>query len=239
MDISVEKLILHLDSPDYKIRKAAAEKLGELCDPATVDPLIITLGDENAEVRRAAAEALDPLGECDIARAVFDLFEGEDDSLKNLAALNDPRVVPILIHAMDRGEYNFRSTAIDALGRLRDTRALGPLLDALNDKYFGIRRDAVDALGRIGDPGIIEALVNALDDEAPWVRKASAIALGKIGKRIYPPVFEPEQLKNIESAIEKLKTLTPVSSDEQSNKVRKAAWEALKILEPKLEEIKE
>ncbi len=75
----VDGLINALNHRDYRIRKKAAEALGEMKDKEAVDALIKTLKDENSEVRKAAAYALGRIGD---ERAVKPLVEAlKDESL--------------------------------------------------------------------------------------------------------------------------------------------------------------
>jgi len=75
----VDGLIKALNHRDYRIRKKAAEALGEMKAKEAVDALIKTLKDENPEVRKAAAYAL---GRIRDERAVRPLVEAlKDESL--------------------------------------------------------------------------------------------------------------------------------------------------------------
>jgi len=75
----VEGLVEALNHRDYRIRKKAAEALGEMKAEEAVDALIKTLKDENSEVRKAAAYALGRIGD---ERAVRPLVEAlKDESL--------------------------------------------------------------------------------------------------------------------------------------------------------------
>lgn len=75
----VDGLKESLKHRDYKIRKKAAEALGEMKAKEAVDALIKTLKDENSEVRRAAARALGRIGD---EKAVKPLVEAlKDESL--------------------------------------------------------------------------------------------------------------------------------------------------------------
>ena len=75
----IDGLINALSHRDYRIRKKAAEALGEMRAKEAVDALIKTLKDENSEVRKAAAYALGRIGD---ERAVKPLVEAlRDESL--------------------------------------------------------------------------------------------------------------------------------------------------------------
>lgn len=119
-----------------KWRRAIAETLAAIGEPA-VSPLVAGgLTDSSKRVRRCAARALGLIGS-----AVEEAFEGL------LAALDDP-------------SPSVRLLAIDALGQIGDPRAVGALVALLDDKDDDVREAAVDALGEIGEPAL-EALREA------------------------------------------------------------------------------
>jgi hypothetical protein len=72
-----ESLIQALEFlPDWRVRKAAAEELGQKGGSRGVDPLIGALADRNKNVRAAAAEALGYVGD---ARAIEPLIAASND----------------------------------------------------------------------------------------------------------------------------------------------------------------
>ncbi len=75
----IDGLIKALNHRDYRIRKKAAEALGEMKAREAVDALIKALKDENPEVRKVAAYALGRIGD---EKAVKSLVEAlKDESL--------------------------------------------------------------------------------------------------------------------------------------------------------------
>jgi HEAT repeat protein len=116
-----------------KWRRAVAEALAEIGEPA-VPPLAAEgLTDSSKRVRRCAARALGLIG------------SAADEALEGLvAALDDP-------------SQSVRLLATDALGEIGDPRAAAPLVALLDDKDDEVREAAVDALGEIGEPAL-EAL---------------------------------------------------------------------------------
>jgi hypothetical protein len=93
--------------PNHGVRRAAAEALGRLGDPAAVPDLRERLrADENWSVRQAAAQALGRLG--------------------------DPAAVPDLLERLrsDDEPWNVRSGAAGALGRLGNTTGLSELVQS-------------------------------------------------------------------------------------------------------------
>ena len=75
----IDGLIKALNHRDYRIRKKAAEALGDMKAKEAVDALIKTLKDENSEVRKAAAYALGRIGD---EKAIKPLAEAlKDESI--------------------------------------------------------------------------------------------------------------------------------------------------------------
>lgn len=62
--------------PDWRVRKAAAERLGQEGGSRGVEPLIVALADRNKNVRAAAAEALGYVGD---TRAIEPLIAASND----------------------------------------------------------------------------------------------------------------------------------------------------------------
>lgn len=150
----VQGLTTFLIDPAHSVyeRKQAAEALGELGDPAAVEPLIQTL---NTWVT-AGTNDLDEIGTVAVA----------------LGKLGDARAVEPLIAALQakRWKMSTKRDIIAALGSLRDSRAVMPLIQSLLSKgeYESSSYDTVlSALNGIGDSAFVpltEALPGLRDE---------------------------------------------------------------------------
>jgi len=107
------------------VRVAAIACLGQLGDPASVEPLTAMLDDPDWEVRAAALEALGRLGD----RRAFE---------------------PVAARLHD-GDQEVRLQAAEALGRVGDERVIEKLVLTMLDEHSGVRQAAARALNRI-DP---------------------------------------------------------------------------------------
>ena len=105
----VDGLVEALTNNDARLRKEAAEALGELGDRCAVEPLIRALGDSDLYVRSRAAEAL--------------------------GALGYPQSVEPLIRALGDQFADVYERAAEALGRLGDQRAIDPLVKKLFETH--------------------------------------------------------------------------------------------------------
>ena len=133
--------ILESDSPNYHEKQMAAEALGNIGDPSTVEPLVSALQfDRHEGVRCAAAEALGKLG--------------------------DLRSLHFLIHTLHNDVVPaVRASAAKALEDLGTSNASDALLIALNDSSPDVLFRVVQALQVVGDSRAIEPLNQLIADE--------------------------------------------------------------------------
>jgi HEAT repeat protein len=189
--------------------QAAAEALGKIGAPSSVEPLVVALKDSNEGVRQAAAEALVKIS----APAVEPLIVALKDSnegLRKAAAevlvkIGAP-AVELLITALKDGNEGVRQAAAEALDKIGwrpgqdesgvaywiakhawskcveiGAPAVEPLIASLNDSNGVMRQAAAVALGKLGDARAVEPLFAALKDSSKLVNRAAAEALGQIG----------------------------------------------------------
>jgi HEAT repeat protein len=123
----------------------AARYLGDMSDPAAIQPLIRLLGARDFQARAQAATSL--------------------------GKLHAVEAVPELIACVDRGpEDVMRAWAIDALGHIGSPAAVPKLIELLSNPEPGLRRTAAVALGAIGDPKALDPLHDAAR-HARWPEK--------------------------------------------------------------------
>jgi HEAT repeat protein len=118
---AVRYLIKALRDPEFiSIRWRAAIALGNLGDPAAVEPLIAALGDENDHVREEAADSLGRIG--------------------------DERAIPALILAMKDPQRGVRLRAMSALVRIGDPAkpALEKAMGSVEEAMARSAREALD-----------------------------------------------------------------------------------------------
>jgi HEAT repeat protein len=137
-------------------RTRSAEALGEIGDPAAVQPLIDALSDKSTDVQYVAA--------------------------KSLGMLADARAVEPLIRKLKSEEKWVRRGAAHSLGLIGDKRAVDPLIAILADPHHDVRAQAAWALGRLGEARAIEPLKPFLEDIREDVRKEAASALELLQK---------------------------------------------------------
>lgn len=183
--LSMEPIVLALQSENQNKRYMAASALRLLGNAQVVIPLIEALSDIHVSIRIAAIQAL---GEIADSRAVEPLLlvlsrgeEGERKSaVKALGNIGNTRAVEPLLQNLGEWDYEMRLACAEALGNIGDTRAVEPLIEVLSDQNDEVRVAAAEALGKIGDACAVDVLVRLLDDESEVTQIAAAHALGRI-----------------------------------------------------------
>lgn len=142
-------------------RVYAAAILGEINDPAALDPLARALGDANDDLRCQASGAIAKFGER-AAEPLRRMLADPNPDTRIVAAgvLGDtggPGTVELLIGALRDENDDVRGAAGGALMRMGDA-AVKPLIAATKDADRNVRLYAAGALKYIGNPRAIDAL---------------------------------------------------------------------------------
>jgi HEAT repeat protein len=186
----IERLISALDDRHPRVRESAAETLGFIPDPRSVDALITRLSDAaKASWRSIGATAAWALGEIGDLRAVEPLIGVLDaphsgiqrEAIQALAKLADPRAVEPLIRVMVRSYDPSIPTILSNFGA---DRAVEPLINLLQTPpetrreqhwYSAFRYYAVRALGKLGDKRALPILEKMHEAETVLVFKGKSI----------------------------------------------------------------
>ena len=182
-------LVSALHDEDPFVRRAAAEALGLLEEPAGLIPLgAAARSDVDAGVRQAAAGALGKLKHQRSLELLLEVLDDFDPGVRKAAveALADlgfvEAVPPLLQVALFDADEEVRQVAIQVLRHLDPEGALEFLLASLVNPEPYIRTSAIDALVSFGGPEIFERLLGtALTDESPVVRQKAVEALNELG----------------------------------------------------------
>jgi HEAT repeat protein len=177
---AVDYLLEALISGNKDIRLGAIEALGEIRDPATVNPIMALLGDGDNEIRWEAALALGEIGDLSAIRPLERILRDQDRYVRYGAALaleklgwkpSDPQEAAYQLV----GRQDWDGAA--GLGK----EAIPALSLALKDKDRDIRMEAVRTLGEIGDEAAIPPIYTALRDSDGEVRWEAVCAAPKCG----------------------------------------------------------
>jgi HEAT repeat protein len=177
-------LLAHLDNLPPLLRTQAVRTLGELREPAALEPLLRMLLRHETMLLPAVLYALGLLGD---RRAVVPLlWQAAADSDQHVRVVDalvaiGANAIPVLNEqAEQEGRPAIRRIAVEVLGRLRASSAGGLLSRLVAHSDPELRRLAAEALGEISDAGAAKVLVQALKDPVPEVRAVAAAALGRM-----------------------------------------------------------
>lgn len=130
-------LLLELNDPDWRVRAAMLDIIGEIGNRGAAPELTRMLRDPEHEVRAKAA--------------------------KGLGKLRHREAVPELIRCLSDEDWVTRLHSARALGLIGDGSALAPLKDAVCDRNWQVRAAASESLLRLGKKGHVELLNIFLD----------------------------------------------------------------------------
>ncbi|MFB6112540.1 MAG: HEAT repeat domain-containing protein [Halodesulfurarchaeum sp.] len=168
------QLLERSDNP--KVRKRAAEILGDIDETSTnhVVPLARAVkNDEDESVRAAAIDALTSLGRIDA------LAEALGREMNADAA--DWTMAQSFVSDLDSDQPSLRMAAANVLGEIGSDAGVDPLTDRLDDPNPRVRARVARALGKIGAERAAPELVTHLEQEPPGVKREVADALGYVG----------------------------------------------------------
>lgn len=140
MDEATTQLVRYIGDPDWRVRKAAVQRLVSCRDDANVQEMLVaSLSDgENSERRNAAFEALVSCG---------------------------TRVTDRLVQELSSRDIDVRKLVIDALAAMGDSESRVPLCEAMADSDANVRAAAAEALGVVGGASEIVHLLSVATKE--------------------------------------------------------------------------
>jgi HEAT repeat protein len=186
--------------PDERVRKAAADALGEFVageEPEAFPVLLEMLrGDPSASVRAEAALFLGNAREPDefraevaaaLVAAAGDKDEAlEENAVRALGLLGErtDAVKRLILARIEKGSPDLRYTAVSSAGDLRLVEAMPALMRLLDGDDTTLQNCAIRALGRIGPPAkeALPKLRKCAVEGALWERDARE-AIEKIEAR--------------------------------------------------------
>lgn len=192
-------LIYALRDEDWRVRRRAADVLGEIGDSRAVESLITALGDIEGHVRWRAAYALGKIG--------------------------DVRAVEPLITVLGDEDGDARRDAAYALGKIGDPKAVHALEKAINDSDECVIEKAKEALDAIKlsdaykDYLKVQALKKAYEESSAFISsiESKTMELKSSGVKI------PETERLLEQAKAQLNKNNFSRADDLANRARKVA----------------
>lgn len=140
-----------LDSGRPVLKMAAANALGRIGDPSTVEPLVARLSDDHAGVRARAARACGQIGNPVAVDPLVSVLPDRNIDVRReaaaaLASIESPTATAALFELLEDDNEVIRHIAVTALGNARSTKAIDALIDSLADESVLVRRAAVFSL---------------------------------------------------------------------------------------------
>lgn len=185
-------------STKTRLRRQAAEELGDLGDARATEALIEALQDRKEEVQLAAAGALASLRRSEGYDILVETLSHpsayqREIAITALGQLGDSRSVEHLLQLLqDEEDDDLRDAAAEVLGSLGDTRAVEPLLNYLQQSQRNdVNVVVVEVLGRLHDPRAVPPLLEQLEGTEPRSRATIIEVLGKLrATRAVEPIIQ-------------------------------------------------
>ncbi len=168
-----------IDPVDDAILHAACRALGDLGDPAALQPLVTLL---NSDTSSSAIGAISQLDDPRVAAILLPrLPHRSSDTIINVCEnLRDPACIGIVRELAESSEPWTRRKACEALGSIGEVGGLPTLLAraGVEEEDEWVRQSAIEALGGIGDARAIPLLATTVKSES--LHTASIGALSRI-----------------------------------------------------------
>lgn len=184
-------LVRTLSHQKPEVRYQAAEALGLLRDPHSVEALFSALQDPDGGVKWRAAEALGFIGQPAVQALSWAVQHGDDEmrwrAILALGETRDPSALQVLISALGDADYYVQDRAVIALERFGE-QAIEPLHSAMSNEDMTIRNGAARALGYMGRLSSVMILVDALDSHDEITQKVVRKGLFETADRVVGPL---------------------------------------------------
>lgn len=152
---AVRELAAELACPDWRVRSACLNLLGEIGGAGLAPLFMKMLSDPEQDVRAKAAKAL--------------------------GRISCVEAAPRLEAALADRHWVVRLHAARALGAMKEERSVSALTGKLADRNWQVRRASAEALGAIGGAAYLELLKVFIDSTDQYAREQALDELGRSG----------------------------------------------------------
>jgi HEAT repeat protein len=182
-----EPLVRRLGDEDLAVRHAAIGALNSIGDPEMGARMQVLLGDPDPLVRESAVKIGGYFGYAICTDGLLERCRDAVETvraaaLEHVAFLEDDRVMPVLVGALEGETPRARAAAAQALAHVESPEAARALRRGVQDPDPWVRYFSAASLGRLADAcalPLLEAL--ARNDPFPHVRMAAVDAIGVLG----------------------------------------------------------
>lgn len=247
---AVAPLLDQLASDSWTIRKAAAEALWEIGQPA-VEQLIVQLENANPDVQFWAIQILGEIGDESAVEPLITKLRDDSQNeekkisiIKALGEIEDPSAISELINQLGSSSWFVRRASGEALWQIGPP-AIADLIAALEHDNVDVRYWASKVLGEMQAREAVDHLIELLKDEEWSIRSGAAYALGEIGddkaaNALMKYLEDPNEIvrKNVVIALGQIGDAKAIQSssqalEDESEWVRRYAAETLEKLKEK------
>ena len=204
--VEVDSLLQELCSPDWKIRRNAAQTLGTARDTDAVEPLIRVLAqDKSWTVRCRAAVALGRLKD---ERAIEPLIAAMKSgnwqlfrhSFNAVVKFGESAIPSLNRHSSNENESPFfRNSLVNALGVIGAESSMFSLLQRLHDRNLSVRIQAICALAQLKNGTVVDRLVQVLENPEPLPEPDHSSEMVPESRATFDP--KPHILKTVAEAL--------------------------------------
>ena len=185
MSQSVQDLLELLEDVDDTTREEAAQALGEMGDPKTLDALLTAIEDDYWAVRAKISLGLAKIGGEQALEGLITLFndsmmEVQGDAVTAMSTMGDAPVTRLLAGLKD-SRWRVREQSAKTLGNLKTAQGVDGLILTCRDRDGAVKSAAAEALGKIGEPKAVPTLIKLFKDNSKIVRETAGTALVYIG----------------------------------------------------------
>jgi len=187
-DVS-QALTRFLDSEDTTVRRQAAISLASLGGRINCLPIMDRLLDEaDLEVRELLLRLARNGGSDQVVDRVGEVLDNPDEDPRRrataaqvLAALSNPRGIPVILNALSCRDNRIRANAVEALGCMGDPQLIDTLLSLVADPTPRVAANACIAVWELGGVDGIDRLSDLLASRESGDQLSAIYALGEIG----------------------------------------------------------
>lgn len=209
----IDGLVEALNHKDTSIRQSAAEALGTIGGPSSINALAIALSDVDPDVRGAVAKSLGETDDETILPLLLDALNGEknqdvQEKLTDAIVSYEEKAVEPIIGRLDTESEDFSSLLLSAVVKIGES-AIPKLIEAIADSDPQNREGIRQALVSIGSPAADE-LIELLGSEDSDLRQFASDTLMDMGTPVLDLLIQAladpnlERRKNLVTVIAKL-----------------------------------
>ncbi len=183
---AVETLHSLIGPGERNVRISALYVLGQLADPASLEPISELLDDPDAQVRRYTMSVLRKFDTAQVLALFRDAWPGLSprarlDAVRTVGQLEDDGVVPLLGEFGKDAPVDLKVQIASSLARVGGPEAVAMLREMYGASDDKLQVQVIRSLGSLKDSGSVAMLLDTLNNGDPRFRAVVIEALVQIG----------------------------------------------------------